>query len=118
MPTKILIKADNKTIPAVLNDTLAAREFKKRLPFKVSGNRYENDYCCPAACCVFDPTETQSGWKNGDISLAGGWFAILFDGEEMSRDYRGMMIIARIGEENLHLIRELPESVQFVVELA
>lgn len=118
MPTDILIKAGSKVIPAVLNDTLAAREFQKRLPFKVSGTRYEHDYCCPAACCVFDPTETQSGWKNGDISLAGGWFAVLFDGEEVSQDYRGMMVIAHIREEDLHLIRELPDSVQFVVELA
>lgn len=118
MPTDLVIRAGDKAIPAVLNDTLAAKEFKKRLPFKVTGSRYENDYCCPAACCVFDPTETQTGWKNGDISLAGGWFAILFDGEEASRDYRGMMVIAHIAEQDLHLIRDLPESVQFAVELA
>ena len=118
MPTNIVIKTSNKTIPAVLNDTLAANEFKKRLPFKVSGTRYEHDYCCSAACGVFDPTETQSGWKNVDISLAGGWFAVLFDGEETSHGYHGMMVIAHIDEDDLQLVKDLPETVKFVVELA
>lgn len=118
MPTRIVIKANDVVIPALLNDTVAAQEFKKRLPFNVSGNRYESDYCCTADCGVFDPAETQSGWKNGDISLAGGWFAILFDGEESSQDYHDLMIIAHIEEEYLPMVRELPASVKFVVDLA
>lgn len=118
MPTNIVLKANDVVIPAVLNDTVAAQEFKKRLPFKVSGYRSTVDYCCSAVCGVFDPAETQSGWKNGDISLAGGWFAVLFDGEETSQSYRGMMIIAHIEEENLDLVKKLPENVRFVVELA
>lgn len=118
MPTSIVLKANDVKIPATLNDTVAAQEFKKRMPFKVSGYRSAVDYCCTAACGIFDPTETQSGWKNGDISLAGGWFAVLFDGEEASQSYKGMMIIANIDEENLHLVKELPDNVKFVVELA
>lgn len=118
MPTPIVLKANGAVIPAMLNDTVAAEEFKKRLPFKVSGYRSAVDYCCTAACGRFDPTETQSGWKNGDISLAGGWFAVLFDGEETSGSYHGMMIIAHIDEEDLHLVKSMPESVRFVVELA
>jgi hypothetical protein len=122
MPTCINLIANLITndvvIPAMLNDTVAAQEFKKRLPFKVSGYRSAVDYCCTAACGVFDPMETQSGWKNGDISLAGGWFAVLFDGEETSQNYRGMMIIAHIDENDLHLVKTLPETVKFVVELA
>jgi hypothetical protein len=117
MPTKIVLKANDVIIPAMLNDTLAAREFKKRLPFKVSGYRAEVDYCCSAACGRFDPTETQSGWKNGDISLAGGWFAVLFDGEEQSHSYHNMMIIAHIDEEDLHLVKDLPDNVKFVVDI-
>jgi len=116
--TNIVIKANDVVIPAVLNDTVAAQEFKKRLPFKVSGNRAEVDYCCTAECGVFDPKETQSGWKNGDVSLAGGWFAILFDGEETSQNYHGMMIIAHIEEAYLPMVKGLPEAVTFIVELA
>lgn len=118
MPTQIVLKANNVVIPATLNDTVAAQEFKKRLPFKVSGYRSPVDYCCTATCGVFDPAETQCGWKNGDISLAGGWFAVLFDGEEASQNYPGMMIIAHVEEENLELVKALPENVKFVVELA
>lgn len=118
MATPILLKTNGTVITAVLNDTVAAQDFKKRLPFTVSGHRSAVDYCCMAASGIFDPAETQSGWKNGDISLAGGWFAVLFDGEEISSDYRGMMIIAHIEEENLKLVRGLPDSVRFTVELA
>lgn len=118
MSTPIVLKVNDITIPATLNDTVAAQDFKKRLPFKVSGYRSSVDYCCTADCGKFDPTETQSGWKNGDISLAGGWFAVLFDGEEQSESYNGMMIIAHIDEDNLHLVKSLPHSIEFIVELA
>ncbi|NMC13814.1 MAG: hypothetical protein GYA34_13150, partial [Chloroflexi bacterium] len=116
MPTRIVIKANDVVIPALLNDTAAAKDFKKRLPFNVSGNRYKMDYCCTADCGAFDPAETQSGWKNGDISLAGGWFAILFDGEESSQVHHDLMIIAHIEEEYLPLVRRLPDNVRFVVD--
>ena len=118
MPTQIILKTNNVIIPAILNDTVAAQEFKKRLPLSVSGYRSVVDYCCTAACGIFDPTETQSGWKNGDINLAGGWFAVLFEGEETSNTYHGMMIIAHIENEHLQLVRDLPNTVKFVVELA
>lgn len=118
MPAKIVIKANGKIIPAILNDTVAALEFKKRLPLSFSGHKSDADICCVTASGVFDPSETQSGWKNGDISLADGRLAVLFDGEKRSPRYRGMMIIAHIDEEFLPLIRELPKTVRFTVELA
>jgi len=70
MPAQIVRKADGVEIPATLNDTVTAKAFLKRLPFTVSGTRSAVDYCCRTAYGVFDPTETQSGWKNGDISLS------------------------------------------------
>lgn len=119
MSVPIILKTDSGvSIPAVLNDTVAAQDFRKRMPFKVSGYRSAVDYCCTAACGIFDPTETQVGWKNGDISLAGGWFAVLFDGEEQSHVYKNMMIIAHIEEDYLHLVKDLPQTVKFIVESA
>lgn len=117
MSTPIVLRAGDTSIPAMLNDTVAARDFRKRLPFQVSGYRSAVDYCCSTACGMYDPTETQTGWKNGDISLAGGWFAVLFDGEEQSSSYRNMMIIAHIDESDLPLVKGLPENVRFTVEL-
>lgn len=118
MSAKIVIKANGAIIPAVLNDTAAAQDFKKRLPLSVSGRKSDMDFCCAAASGVFDPSETQSGWKNGDVSLADGWLAVLFDCEERSSRYRGMMIIAHIDEEFIPLVKKLPKSVRFTVELA
>lgn len=118
MPTQILLKMDDVAIPASLNDTVAAKDFIKRLPLKLSGSRSAVDYCCHAACGLFDPSETQAGWKNGDISLADGWFAVLFDGEEKSGNFQGMMVIAHIEEEHLNLVKALPKTVRFTIELS
>ncbi len=115
--TRIELKANHVVIPAILNDTVAAQEFIKRLPFSVSGYRSGVDYCCAAARGIFDPTETQSGWQNGDISLAAGWLKIFFEGEETSYNHHGMMIIAHIEGEHLQLVRDLPDTVKFVVTL-
>ena len=109
MTDRIVIHAGDVTSPAVLNDTLAAKDFRTRMPFTVSGFRSPVDYCCTADSGEYDPSEEQAGWKNGDISLAGGWFAVLFDGEEQSKAYDHMMIIAHIDEKDLHLVRGLPE---------
>ena len=118
MGTAIILKTNGVSIPATLNNTVAAQDFKKRLPFVVSGHRSSVDYCCTAESWEYDPEELQSGWKNGDISLAGGWFAVLFDGEESSKTYSNMMIIAHIDEEHLDLVKALPARVTFTVEAA
>lgn len=118
MACQIVLEANGFRIPATLNDTVAALNFKKRLPITVTGYRSPVDYCCTAAIGRYDPLETKSGWENGDISLAGGWFAVLFGGEEQSGEYHNMMIIAHIEEENLHLVKELTETVKFKVTLA
>ena len=57
----------------------------------------------------------QSSWKNGDISLDGGWFALLYSGQKQSATYRNMMIIGHILDEDLKLIKTLPKKVTFTV---
>lgn len=110
---------DGKTIlRAILNDTVAARDFEKRLPFTVSGYDSGIDYCCTTASGLYDPMETQAGWKNGDISLGGGWFALLYCGEEQSKDYKNMMIIGHINDEDLELVKNMPERVNLTISLA
>ena len=110
---------DGRTVlRAVLNDTAAAQDFEKRLPFSVSGYDSGMDYCCSAASGLYDPTETQTGWKNGDISLGGGWFALLYGGEEQSKEYHNMMIIGHILEEDLKLVKNMPEKVNLSISIA
>lgn len=117
MPTKIVIKATDVSIPALLNDSVAAQEFKKRLPYKISGRRYDIDYCCKVAYGVFDPLERKSRWENGDIALESGWLNIFFAGENEAKCCNGIMIIANIKKEHLELVRGLPDNVKFLVEL-
>lgn len=115
---KINIIAGDIIIPATLNDTAAARDFETRLPFTVTGNDSGIDYCCVAKEGKSDPGERQTGWKNGDINLADGWFALLYGGEEQSQAYKNMMIIGHIDDENLSLVKSLPSNVKFTVDLA
>lgn len=115
---EIKITYGKTTIRAMLNDTVAARDFEKRLPFTVSGYDSGIDYCCNAASGIFDPMEIQTGWKNGDISLGGGWFALLYSGEEDSHQYKNMMIIGHIKKEDIELVKSLPKKVNLKISLA
>ena len=108
---------DGKTVlRAVLNDTVAAQDLAKRLPCTFCGCDSGIDYCCTAANGLFDPLETQRGWKNGDISLCGGWFALLYGGEEESGAYDNMMIVGHIYEEDQPLVKQMPQHVTLKVE--
>ena len=111
----IIITDGSVRIRAQLNDTVAAKDFEKRLPFTCSGSDYGMDYCCSTANGVFDPTELQAGWKNGDISLGGSWFSLLYSGEEDSAAYRDMMIIGHIHDDDLELVRNMPERVTLTI---
>lgn len=111
----ITITCGDVVLHAVLNDTVAARDLIGRLPLTVSGYDSGIDYCCTLASGAFDPGETQTGWRNGDISLGGGWFALLYGGQEQSAAYRNMMIVGRIDDGDLKLVKSLPEEATFTV---
>lgn len=111
----VIITDGTVRIRAVLNDTIAAKDFMKRLPFTCSGYDSGMDYCCSAANGLYDPLETQTGWKNGDISLGRGRFALLYGGEKESGNYKNMMIIGHIHDDDLMLVKEMPERVMLTV---
>lgn len=114
--TDILIKCGDIIIPATLNDTVAAKDFETRLPLTVKGYDSGIDYCCTASEGKCDDSQRQAGWKNGDLNLAGGWFAILYAGEEQSASYTDLMIIGHIAEKDLPLVHKLPERVTLCIE--
>ena len=99
------------TLYAHLNDTEAARDFEKRLPCTFSGSGSGIDYCRTAAKGRYDPTETQIGWKNSDLCLCDGWFAILYGGEERSERLGSIMAIGELEEQSLIDVRDLPQRV-------
>lgn len=113
---KIVLTAAGVEIPAILNDTKAARDFERRLPFRVTCRDSGLDYCGPAARGRIDPCELGIGWKNGDILLYSGWFALLYAGEETSRAYGDTMIIGRF--DDLDTLRNLPDTIHLTVSEA
>ncbi|MGI6204245.1 MAG: cyclophilin-like fold protein [Anaerovoracaceae bacterium] len=116
--SRISITDGTTVLYAELNETLAAKDFIKRLPCRFSGFDSGIDYCCTAANGIYDPLELQTGWKNGDISLGGGWFAILYGGEEESDSYRNMMIIGHLDDDSLEKVKQMPAKVNLKVETA
>ncbi len=114
----ITITDGNTTLRAILNDTVAARDFAKRLPVTVTGCDSGVDYCCSAANGRYDPMETQTGWKNGDLCLCGGWFALLYGGQEQSSNCRNMMIIGHLEDGDLEKVKEMPEKVTLRISMA
>ena len=110
---KIILKVGNVQIPAVLNDTKAAMDFEKRLPFQVTCRDSGMDYCGTVARGRFDPGECSIGWNNGDIMLYDGWFALLYNGEEKSKEYGHTMIIGHF--DDIDIVRNLPETIRLII---
>ena len=113
---KILLKVGDIQIPAILNNTKTALDFERKLPFKVTCHDSGNDYCGKVARGRFDPGEYSLGWKNGDIMLYNGWFALLYDGEEKSKEYGHTIIIGHF--DDIDAVRNLPKTIRLTVSKA
>ncbi|MBR0119039.1 MAG: hypothetical protein IJM01_02780, partial [Eubacterium sp.] len=113
---RLVIRSGDVTVKAKMNGSFAARDFMNRLPMTVTGFDSGVDYCCELADGMIDEAELQDGWKNGDINAYGGWFAILYGGEEQSSSYR-QMIIAHLNKEENQLIQTLPKEAEFHLSL-
>ena len=113
---RLVIRSGDVTVRAKMNGSFAARDFMNRLPMTVTGDDSGVDYCCELEDGVIDEAELQDGWKNGDINAYGGWFAILYGGEEQSASYR-QMIIAHLDEKENQLIQTLTKETVFELSL-
>ena len=113
---RLVIRSGDITVKAPLNQTQAARDLMNRLPVTLEGNDSGLDYCCAFKEGASDEAEKQQGWQDGDISVADGWLAILYSGQEQSCGHR-VMPVARLGEEDTARIRELPDRVTFELSL-
>ena len=113
---RLVIRSGNVTVKAKMNGSFAARDFMNRLHMTVTGEDSGVDYCCELEDGAIDETELQDGWRNGDINAYGGWFAILYGGEEQSASYR-QMIIAHLDEADNRRIQTLPKEAVFELSL-
>lgn len=116
MDRKIIIKSDGKEIHASLKNTKSAEKFAALFPYHASGYDSGIDYCCAADTEHNFEEDVQTGWKNGDVGFGGGWFSILYAGEEQSSAYTDMVIVAHVDESDLKLVKQLPKTTDFVVD--
>ena len=105
------------TMRGILNDTVAAKDFARRLPATFCGVGSGTDYCCAAASGLFDPTEFQADCQNGDICLGGGRLIIICAGDEISADRRGVMVIGNILPQDTALLKALPRRVSLTISI-
>ncbi len=109
----IIFETEGLRINGVINDTLAGKEFLKRLPFSISCKRCDGAYCGTTANGVFEPYDLQKGWKNGDIILWNHCFVIDIGGENHSEDYGLTMVIGHV--DDYSKLAELPESIKLTI---
>lgn len=94
--TKIKLTVGDAVIPAVLNASRSAQALIARLPYTVRLQKYAHDYCGVMRDPLpYDAADARKGWRNGDIAFAvdGNYFTILYRGEEISRQYDGIVTL-------------------------
>lgn len=112
----IIIETENKIINAKLNDTIAAQDFKSRLPLTLEMSKSDIDYSCNYPAGNYTVDEMKKGWNNGDIIWGGGFLSIMFRAEKDSLVYN-LMTIGTVEKEDLQLLRELPNEIEITFKL-
>ena len=115
---KIVVEMAGHKIPATLNNTRTANEFKKHLPFTATVSHSEYDFCGSVSELPTNDSERQNGWKNGDIGYAHGWIALFHSGEEESSGYRGEMIIGHMDDSYLPTLRSIRGTQKVTISAA
>lgn len=107
-------------IPALLNSTKTALAFADKLPATIRVNGTGVDFCGRIPFDLpYENEQVHNGWLNGDIDYnpEGGWFALLYGGEEESAAYDDQVTIGVI-DCPLGDVARLSGSFDLVVELA
>jgi hypothetical protein len=116
----VTLTIGDASIPAVLNDTVSARDLISRLPYTVSLHRYSHDYCGVMSDPLdYDKADVRHGWKNGDIHFAtdGPYFVLFFGDEENSKQY-GNQVHIGVMDVDLEILRDLGGDIDVLIELA
>jgi hypothetical protein len=88
--TAVTLTIGRLVIPAVLNNTVSARDLISRLPYTARLHKYANDFCGVLSNPLrYDPKDIQNGWRDGDIHFAtdSNYFVLFFAGEDISQRY-------------------------------
>ncbi len=117
--TPVILEMNGTEVGAVINTTLAGREFLKMLPYSVSVSRAADDLCGTVREELpSDPSEGRTSWKIGEIGWFGGWFTILVDHEEKFSNMPGIPIIGKINDEDMSIVKSFKGRVDIKIRLA
>ena len=120
MATDVIMKFDKTNVTGTLNDTETARAFAEKLPVTIHVGGTGMDFCGLMPFELpYEPEQVHFGWTNGDINYnpEGGWFALLFAGEEVSAGSGDQLVMGRVTSP-LDVLHELSGSYDLVIERA
>ena len=120
MATDIIMRFGETEVAGTLRDTECARAFAAQLPLTIRVGGTGMDFCGPMPVELpYEQDEVHHGWTNGDINYnpEGGWFALLFAGEEDSGRYGDQVIMGRVTSP-LDVLHTLSGSYDLVIDRA
>lgn len=116
--TEITITMGGEIIEAVLNDSVAAQEFREMLPLTLTMTRMgEHEYYDALPQPLTHAEELQTGYTVGDLAFwtPGDLFALYFD--EPENDPEGLMILGRITSD-ISVFDNLGNPEEVLIKLA
>lgn len=114
----ITLTIGDKVIPAILYDTLPARDLMAKLPVTVSLNRGPIDYCGGIDPIDYGKEDVQAGYRNGDLAywVPGQDFVIFTAKEETSSGVSDLVIIGRV-RCDIEEIQGLDSTIEVTIAL-
>ncbi len=112
--TQIELIADGMAYDGVLNDTLAAKVFLKRLPFSATCRKNETEYYCSSANGVFEPMDLQTGYQAGDIIQWDGWFFVAYKDADEEYEKQHFMVIGKV--TGVESFKKKPDSIKIIIK--
>ena len=116
----IVLHFGEVAVPAHLNDTDTARAFAARLPLTIEVSGTGVAFCGRMPFSLpYHEAQVHNGWTNGDIDYnpRGGWFALLFGGQEESGAYDDQVTIGAV-DCPLSVLEQLDGSFSLRIEQA
>lgn len=115
---KITLTTGNKVVPAILYNTLPAKDLMAKLPVTVTLNRGPIDYCGGIDPINYKGADVQTGYHNGDLAYwpPGQDFVIFIEKEEISSKVSDLVIIGKITSD-ISEVRELGSTINVAIAL-
>lgn len=101
---------------ALLNDTLAAKDFERRLPLKMKLEESKGRYEGSLARGIYDPLEQKEKQYDGNLLLEQGKLQILCSKENLPEGEMGI-VIGRLEKESFNQLKSLGRKTSVVLSV-